>query len=118
MGQQLLIVGCRNSAVEAAIRCHRAGARVSLSYRRAELDSSISGGLQGKRAFLGGDIKLSMSAIGSGTQFSSFMKFGRDYSYPPIIAFLLLRGGTQAERVTLARRALRYRVYPVVISVL
>ena len=39
--QQLLIVGGRNSAVEAAIRCHRAGAHVSLSYRRAELDSSI-----------------------------------------------------------------------------
>ncbi len=40
-GQDLLIVGGRNSAVEAAIRCHRAGARVALSYRRAELDSSI-----------------------------------------------------------------------------
>ena len=40
-GQDLLIVGGRNSAVEAAIRCHRAGARVALSYRRSELDSSI-----------------------------------------------------------------------------
>ena len=40
-GKDLLIVGGRNSAVEAAIRCHRAGARVALSYRRDELDSSI-----------------------------------------------------------------------------
>ena len=32
-GQNLLIVGGRNSAVEAAIRCHRAGAKVALSYR-------------------------------------------------------------------------------------
>jgi RHS repeat-associated protein len=82
------------------------------------LDSSISGGLRGERAFLGGDIKLSMAAIGSGSQFTSFMKFARDYSYPPIFAFLLLRGGTQAEQTALARRALPYRVYPVVISVL
>ncbi len=31
--QKLLIVGGKNSAVEAAIRCHRAGAKVSMSYR-------------------------------------------------------------------------------------
>jgi thioredoxin reductase (NADPH) len=31
--RKLVIVGGKNSAVEAAIRCHRAGARVSLSYR-------------------------------------------------------------------------------------
>lgn len=36
-GQRLLIVGGKNSAAEAALRCHHAGARVSLSYRRAEL---------------------------------------------------------------------------------
>ncbi len=36
--QRLLIVGGRNSAVEAALRCWRAGAQVTLSYRRAELD--------------------------------------------------------------------------------
>ncbi len=30
----LLIIGGRNSAVEAALRCHHAGARVSLSYRQ------------------------------------------------------------------------------------
>ena len=36
--QRLLIVGGRNSAVEAALRCHRAGAKVTLSYRREELD--------------------------------------------------------------------------------
>jgi thioredoxin reductase (NADPH) len=35
-GQRLLIVGGRNSAVEAAIRCHRAGATVAISYRKAE----------------------------------------------------------------------------------
>ena len=35
---RLLIVGGRNSAVEAAIRCQRAGARVALSYRRGEFD--------------------------------------------------------------------------------
>ncbi len=37
--QRLMIVGGRNSAVEAAIRCHRAGARVTLSYRRAAFDA-------------------------------------------------------------------------------
>ncbi len=33
----LLIVGGRNSAIEAALRCHHAGARVSISYRREML---------------------------------------------------------------------------------
>lgn len=37
--KNLLIVGGRNSAVEAAIRCHRLGARVRLSYRREEFDA-------------------------------------------------------------------------------
>lgn len=36
--QRLLIVGGRNSAVEAALRCYRAGAQVSVSYRRAAFD--------------------------------------------------------------------------------
>ncbi len=36
--QKLLIVGGRNSAVEAAIRCARAGACVTLSYRKATFD--------------------------------------------------------------------------------
>jgi thioredoxin reductase (NADPH) len=36
--QKLLIVGGRNSAVEAAIRCARAGAHVTLSYRKASFD--------------------------------------------------------------------------------
>jgi thioredoxin reductase (NADPH) len=36
--KRLLIVGGRNSAVEAALRCWRAGAEVSISYRRAEFD--------------------------------------------------------------------------------
>jgi thioredoxin reductase (NADPH) len=39
VNQRLLIVGGRNSAVEAAIRCYRAGARVSLSYRGEEFAS-------------------------------------------------------------------------------
>jgi thioredoxin reductase (NADPH) len=41
VGQQLMIVGGRNSAVEAAVRCHRAGAHVSLSYRRSAVDASV-----------------------------------------------------------------------------
>lgn len=36
--QKVLIVGGKNSAVEAALRCYHAGAEVALSYRRAELD--------------------------------------------------------------------------------
>lgn len=36
--RDLLIVGGGNSAVEAAIRCHRAGARVAMSYRRDAFD--------------------------------------------------------------------------------
>lgn len=38
-GHRVLIVGGRNSAVEAAIRCVRVGARVTLSYRGAALDA-------------------------------------------------------------------------------
>ncbi|MFO7781811.1 MAG: NAD(P)-binding domain-containing protein [Spirochaetia bacterium] len=37
--QRLLVVGGRNSAVEAAIRAWRAGAEVAVSYRRASFDS-------------------------------------------------------------------------------
>ena len=37
--RRVLIVGGKNSAVEAALRCHHAGAKVLLSYRRSELDS-------------------------------------------------------------------------------
>ncbi len=37
--QKLLIVGGRNSAVEAALRCQRAGAEVAISYRRPEFDA-------------------------------------------------------------------------------
>ena len=36
--KKLLIIGGRNSAVEAALRCWRAGANVTLSYRRADFD--------------------------------------------------------------------------------
>lgn len=38
--KDLLIVGGRNSAVEAALRCHYAGARVTISYRRPQFDST------------------------------------------------------------------------------
>jgi len=37
-GKRLLIVGGRNSAVEAALRCNRAGAHVSVSFRQANFD--------------------------------------------------------------------------------
>jgi thioredoxin reductase (NADPH) len=37
--KRLLIVGGKNSAIETALRCHHAGANVSISYRRAELDA-------------------------------------------------------------------------------
>ena len=37
-GQDVLIVGGKNSAVEAAIRLHRAGAHVTISYRGAAFD--------------------------------------------------------------------------------
>lgn len=38
--KNLLIVGGKNSAVEAALRCHYAGANVSLSYRREQLNAN------------------------------------------------------------------------------
>jgi thioredoxin reductase (NADPH) len=37
--RRVLIIGGRNSAVEAAIRCYRAGAFVTISHRRAEFDA-------------------------------------------------------------------------------
>lgn len=37
-GRRVLIVGGRNSAVEAAIRCFRVGARVTICHRRSEFD--------------------------------------------------------------------------------
>ncbi len=36
--KKLLIIGGRNSAVEAAVRCQRAGADVTVSYRRADFE--------------------------------------------------------------------------------
>jgi thioredoxin reductase (NADPH) len=36
--RRLLIIGGKNSAVEAALRCWRAGVQVTLAYRRAQLD--------------------------------------------------------------------------------
>ncbi len=38
-GRRILIVGGRNSAVEAAIRLHRVGTTVTMSYRRADFDA-------------------------------------------------------------------------------
>ena len=35
--KRLLVIGGKNSAVEAALRCHHAGARVAISYRQSEL---------------------------------------------------------------------------------
>jgi thioredoxin reductase (NADPH) len=39
--KKLLIVGGRNSSVEAAVRCQRAGADVTLSYRREDFDPKV-----------------------------------------------------------------------------
>jgi thioredoxin reductase (NADPH) len=38
--RRLLIVGGKNSAAEAALRCWRAGAQVTISYRQAQFDTS------------------------------------------------------------------------------
>jgi len=40
-GKKLLIVGGRNSAVEAAVRCQRAGADVTISYRGDDFDPAV-----------------------------------------------------------------------------
>jgi thioredoxin reductase (NADPH) len=37
-GQKLLVIGGKNSAIEAAVRCQRAGAHVTISYRREDFD--------------------------------------------------------------------------------
>ena len=37
--KRLLVIGGKNSAIEWALRCHHAGAHVSISYRRAKLDA-------------------------------------------------------------------------------
>ena len=39
--RRLLIVGGKNSALETALRCWRAGARVTISYRRGEFDRQV-----------------------------------------------------------------------------
>jgi thioredoxin reductase (NADPH) len=39
--KRLLIVGGRNSAVEAALRCWRSGSQVTISYRRGEFDPKL-----------------------------------------------------------------------------
>ncbi len=40
-GLDIVIIGGKNSAVETALQCHRAGARVTLVYRRAEFKPSL-----------------------------------------------------------------------------
>ncbi|HSP16361.1 MAG TPA: NAD(P)-binding domain-containing protein [Thermoanaerobaculia bacterium] len=40
-GKKLLVIGGRNSAVEAAVRCHRAGAHVTISYRQSDFDPKV-----------------------------------------------------------------------------
>lgn len=45
-GQNVVIVGGKNSAVEHALSCYRAGARVTLVYRREELRPSVKYWLQ------------------------------------------------------------------------
>jgi thioredoxin reductase (NADPH) len=39
--KRLLIVGGKNSALETALRCWRAGSRVTISYRRSEFDREV-----------------------------------------------------------------------------
>ena len=39
--KRLMVIGGKNSALEAALRCWRAGAKVAMSYRRAEFEESI-----------------------------------------------------------------------------
>jgi thioredoxin reductase (NADPH) len=39
--KRLLVVGGRNSAIEAAVRCQRVGARVTVSYRKSDFDSGV-----------------------------------------------------------------------------
>ena len=63
---KLLIVGGRNSAVEAALRCWRAGADVTLSYRRADFDWSrikphLAGDLQDR--ITKGDIQVYLETM-------------------------------------------------------
>ena len=40
-GKRLLVVGGRNSAIEAAVRCQRVGANVTLSYRKSDFDPGV-----------------------------------------------------------------------------
>ncbi|MBW6473820.1 MAG: NAD(P)-binding domain-containing protein [Anaerolineaceae bacterium] len=69
--QELLVVGGRNSAVEYALRCWRAGAKVTLSYHKPELPkSSIKPALlqdietvvrEGKLRFLPGTVPIEIT---------------------------------------------------------
>ena len=47
--KRLLVVGGKNSAVEAALRCWRAGSRVTMSYRREQFDPAAGQALAAAR---------------------------------------------------------------------
>lgn len=72
----------------------------------------------GRRAFLGGDIKLSVDAVSRESQLNSFLRFARNYSYPPMLVFLLMKSPSAGELRSLQRKGARVFVYVKVISVL
>lgn len=106
--QELLVVGGRNSAVEYALRCWRAGARVTLSYRRQELPrTSIKPALlqdietvirEGKITFLPGTVPVEITADAvrlSQTDENGHLKEGKEQILP--FDFVLICSGYQAD---------------------
>jgi len=106
--QKLLIVGGRNSAIEAALRCHRAGAHVALSYRHPALDAKdikywLYPEVQSliKAGAITGYFDTSPTAI-TPTQVTLRHKDGREEAVPA--DFVLLMTGYIAD-MTLCRMA-------------
>lgn len=106
--QELLVVGGRNSAVEYALRCWRAGAKVTLSYRRAELpNKSIKPALmqdletvvrEGKIKFLPGTIPVEINSYSvklAETDLHGQPIQGQEQNLP--FDFVLLCTGYQAD---------------------
>lgn len=106
--QKLLVVGGRNSAVEYALRCWRAGAKVTLSYRKSELPAkSIKPALmqdletvirEDKIQFLPGTIPVeitSQSVNLADTDQNGLPIAGREQSLP--FDFVLLCTGYKAD---------------------
>ena len=106
--QELLVVGGRNSAVEYALRCWRAGARVTLSYRRQELPrTSIKPALlqdietvirEGKIRFLQGTVPVEITANAvrlSQTDENRQPREGKEQILP--FDFVLICSGYQAD---------------------